>query len=120
MIAFTSVLTLSVLTVPSHFSATVGATRSTQQFRANDRITFQWQSVSGQPTTFTLTNAYQNISLEEGVGSPAKVVYQTTAASGSFAFISDGAPYVFSCACGSGISPSLSVHVYGTIATPIL
>jgi hypothetical protein len=120
VLLFSSILTLSVLTVPSHFSTTVGATRSTEQFRANDQVTFNWQTSDAQVTQFTLINEYQNISLEDGVGSPAKVVYQATASSGSFSFIADGAPYVFACACSAAGAQTSTVHVAGTVATPVL
>jgi hypothetical protein len=116
---FTIVLALSVVTVPTHFSTTV-ATKSTEQFRTNAQVTFHWQTSTSQPAVFSLTNQYDNISGEDGVSSPSLVVYQSTAASGSFSFVADGAPYVFTCACSAIGTPTSTVHVEGTIATPLL
>ncbi|MCI4351252.1 MAG: hypothetical protein L3K15_07050 [Thermoplasmata archaeon] len=117
--AFTIVLALSVITVPAHFSTTV-ATKSTEQFRTNAQVTFHWQTSTNQPAALTLTNEYDNISGENGVSSPSLVVYQSTASSGSFSFVSDGAPYVFTCACSAAGAPTSIVQVDGTVATPLL
>ena len=117
-VAFAALIGLSAVTVPSSFTAKVGGSHLVVDFKANSKVSLNWQSVGGVPTTFQVTNVLSGVPAEEQTAPTATIVYQATSSSGSVSFVSNGGSYDFS-NVGSGAVPP-TVTISGIVASPLL